>query len=80
MLAASPHFVSYVTSSELGSILIETRKCLEKFGSEIREHKVITDARSYIENGHEEIIAYKKLIEDKVTKAYGESGDLFSNI
>jgi len=52
----------YITSDDLLMELKVLANYLKKFHSEIRKHKKINDARSYIDNNLEKITAYKKNI------------------
>ncbi len=60
----------YISSNDLLKELKELAGYLKKFHSEIRKHKKINDARSYLENNFEKIIAYKQNIELDIKDCY----------
>lgn len=67
--------VGHYTSSEgLREILMSCHSVLDNFIVKIRDHKAIHDGRSYLKNGAQTIVAYKKLIEAKVTEVFGATG------
>jgi hypothetical protein len=64
-------FGYYTPSTELREIEIGSQSLLDAFIIKIRNYKAIHDGRSYLTNGVEVIIAYKKLIESKVIEVFG---------
>lgn len=66
----------YVDSRILHDELLESATLLNEFYQNIRKHKKINDARSYIENNITQLIAYKKNIENEVRKEFPELSPL----
>ena len=61
---------NYVHSYELEKLVIKLIEKLDQF-LEFSQHKKIKDAKTYLENGVTEIIAYKKTIEHLIFEKFG---------
>ncbi len=66
----------YVDSNILHHELLECAALLNEFYQNIKKHKKINDARSYVENNIKQLIAYKQNIENEVRKEYPELSQL----
>ena len=62
----------YIYAEELGKIVDNCVAKLQNFIDDIGDHRTIKEAKSYLENGKEDILAYKKLIEKKVQDQFGD--------
>jgi len=61
----------YVESGDLLKIIVSIQESLYLFKEKFCRHKAIKDAWSYLKNGAQEIVAYKKTIEVLVERAFG---------
>lgn len=61
----------YVDSHALEKIVNHLILCLEQFVEKHSQHRKIKDAMTYLKNGIEEIIAYKKVIEKLIVENFG---------
>ncbi len=62
----------YIYAEELGKIVDNCVAYLNYFISEIGDHKAIREAKNYLQNGKEDILAYKRLVEKKVQDQFGK--------
>jgi len=60
----------YVDSNKLKDELLKIGSLLNKFYQKIRKHRKINEARSYVENNINQLIAYKQNIEKEICKEY----------
>lgn len=66
----------YVTSDELKKELIQIAEILKTFFKQVRKHRKINDARSYIENNIDGLTLYKKTIEEEIRREFPAQAQL----
>lgn len=63
----------YISSENLATIVQEIGEVLTKFADTVNDHRAIREAKTYVVNGMDGIVAYKRLIENSVRHFFGDT-------